>query len=84
MGTSPWFVTEADESDGSFALLDPEIAVLTNIENDHLQSDDELPQLVRAFDEFLAKLPADGCAIVGVDDPLACVARRSRARGHAR
>ncbi len=48
-GRSPWFVTEADESDGSFAILDPKIAVLTNIENDHLQSDDELPQLVRAF-----------------------------------
>jgi UDP-N-acetylmuramate--alanine ligase len=67
-GSSPWFVTEADESDGSFALLDPAIAVVTNIENDHLQSDDELPSLVRAFEEFLAKLPADGYAIVGVDD----------------
>jgi UDP-N-acetylmuramate--alanine ligase len=69
-GSSPWFVTEADESDGSFALLSPRIAVLTNIENDHLNSDDELPQLVRAFDEFLAKLPEDGIAIVGVDNPL--------------
>lgn len=70
-GRSPHFVTEADESDGSFALLDPKIAIVTNIENDHLQSDDELPQLVRAFEEFLAKLPEDGCAIIGVDDPLA-------------
>ncbi len=81
-GHSPWFVTEADESDGSFAILDPKIAVLTNIENDHLQSNDELPQLVRAFEEFLAKLPADGCAILGVDDPLASslVDRERRAR----
>jgi UDP-N-acetylmuramate--alanine ligase len=81
-GRSPWFVTEADESDGSFAILDPKIAVLTNIENDHLQSDDELPQLVRAFEEFLGKLPEDGCAIVGVDDPLASslVERPRRAR----
>lgn len=70
-GTSSWFVTEADESDGSFALLEPAIAIVTNIENDHLQSDDELPQLVRAFEEFLAKLPPDGTAIIGVDDPLA-------------
>lgn len=69
-GTSDWFVTEADESDGSFALLEPAIAVLTNIENDHLASDDELPQLVRAFAEFLGKLPEDGAAIVGVDNPL--------------
>jgi UDP-N-acetylmuramate--alanine ligase len=69
-GTAPWFVTEADESDGSFALLDPAIAVVTNIENDHLTSDDELPGLARAFAEFLAKLPADGVAVIGVDNPL--------------
>ena len=81
-GHSPWFVTEADESDGSFAILDPKLAVLTNIENDHLQSDDELPQLVRAFEAFLAKLPTDGCAIIGVDDPLASslVAHERRTR----
>jgi UDP-N-acetylmuramate--alanine ligase len=69
-GTSPWFVTEADESDGSFALLEPAMAIVTNIENDHLTSDDELPQLVRAFSEFLAKLPDDGLAIIGIDNPL--------------
>jgi len=70
-GGSEWFVTEADESDGSFALLDPAIAIVTNIENDHLTSDDELPGLVRAFSEFLGKLPDDGLAIVGSDNPLA-------------
>jgi UDP-N-acetylmuramate--alanine ligase len=70
-GKSPWFVTEADESDGSFALLEPSIAIVTNIENDHLTSDDELPALVRAFAEFLGKLPEDGLAIVGIDNPLA-------------
>jgi UDP-N-acetylmuramate--alanine ligase len=69
-GTSPWFVTEADESDGSFALLEPEMAIVTNIENDHLTSDDELPGLVRAFGEFLAKLPDGGRAIIGIDNPL--------------
>ncbi|HZV76828.1 MAG TPA: UDP-N-acetylmuramate--L-alanine ligase [Candidatus Babeliales bacterium] len=69
-GTSPWFVTEADESDGSFALLEPAVAVVTNIENDHVSSDDELPGLVRAFAEFLGKLPEDGLAVIGVDNPL--------------
>ncbi|HTU83124.1 MAG TPA: UDP-N-acetylmuramate--L-alanine ligase [Candidatus Acidoferrales bacterium] len=69
-GASPWFVTEADESDGSFALLEPEIAVVTNIENDHLTSDDELPGLVRAFGEFLAKLPENGLAVIGTDNEL--------------
>jgi UDP-N-acetylmuramate--alanine ligase len=70
-GTSSWFVTEADESDGSFALLEPAMAVVTNIENDHLSSDDELPGLVRAFAEFLAKLPDDGLAVIGRDNALA-------------
>jgi UDP-N-acetylmuramate--alanine ligase len=76
-GTAPWFLTEADESDGSFALLDPEIAVVTNIENDHLSSDAELPKLTAAFEEFLARVPAGGCVIVGVDNPL------SRSLAHA-
>ncbi len=70
-GAATWFVTEADESDGSFALLAPAIAIVNNIENDHLKSNDELPQLVLAFDEFLKKLPEDGTAIIGVDDKLA-------------
>jgi UDP-N-acetylmuramate--alanine ligase len=81
-GRAPWFVTEADESDGSFALLEPTIAVLNNIENDHLASDDDLPQLVNAFAEFLNKLPDDGVAIVGVDNAwsasLTSMARRAR------
>ncbi len=67
-GTSPWFVTEADESDGSFALLEPSIAVVTNVENDHLASDDDLPHLVRAFEEFLERLPSGGSAILGIDN----------------
>jgi len=79
-GTAPWFLTEADESDGSFTLLDPAVAVVTNIENDHLTSDAEIPKLVAAFEEFLA--PPDGAAIVGVDNPLTRLlaqnARRAR------
>ena len=47
------------------------MAIVTNVENDHLTSDDELPGLVRAFGEFLAKLPDDGLAVIGVDNPLA-------------
>ena len=70
-GGSEWFVTEADESDGSFALLEPEIAIVTNLENDHLTSDDELPGLARAFGEFLGKLPERGLAVIGIDNPLA-------------
>lgn len=68
-GKAPWFLTEADESDGSFSLLEPSIAVVNNIENDHLSSDAELPKLIASFDHFLARLPEDGVAIVGVDNP---------------
>jgi UDP-N-acetylmuramate--alanine ligase len=79
-GTAPWFLTEADESDGSFSLLDPAIAVVTNIENDHLASDAELPALVESFVSFLAKIPADGAAIVGADNAnSASIAQRTRA-----
>ncbi len=69
-GTARWFVTEADESDGSFALLEPAMAIVTNLENDHLASDDELPAMARAFAEFLAKLPEHGLAVIGVDNAL--------------
>lgn len=67
----PWFVAESDESDGSFVAMRPEIAVLTNIENDHVSGDDELAALARAFDGFLAALPAHGLALVGADEPTA-------------
>ena len=67
-GSAPYFLTEADESDGSFALLEPSIALVTNIENDHLSSDAELAHLIDAFRLFLEKLPEDGTAIVGVDN----------------
>lgn len=78
-GSAPWFLTEADESDGSFALLDPAIAVLGNIENDHVESDADLPKLVASFGRFLEKLPADGLAIVGIDNVhSASLARRAR------
>jgi UDP-N-acetylmuramate--alanine ligase len=68
-GSAPWFLTEADESDGSFSLLEPTIAVVNNIENDHLSSDAELPKLIASFDQFLARLPQDGVALVGIDNP---------------
>jgi UDP-N-acetylmuramate--alanine ligase len=69
-GAGNWFVTESDESDGSFLRLSPTIAVVTNIENDHIVSDEDLPRLVDQFVSFLSKLPAGGAAIIGVDNVL--------------
>jgi UDP-N-acetylmuramate--alanine ligase len=79
-GSAPWFLTEADESDGSFSLLEPTIAVVTNIENDHLSSDAELPKLIASFDRFLERLPEDGVAVVGVDNPQSASIANSKRR----
>jgi UDP-N-acetylmuramate--alanine ligase len=68
-GSGAWFITESDESDGSFLRLSPAIAIVTNIENDHIGSDAELPGLVASFAAFLAKLPRAGTAVVGIDNP---------------
>jgi UDP-N-acetylmuramate--alanine ligase len=67
-GDGVWFVTESDESDGSFLHLEPTIAVVTNVENDHLSSDDELPGLLAQFSTFVQRVPPDGCAIIGLDN----------------
>ncbi|MBN8868778.1 MAG: UDP-N-acetylmuramate--L-alanine ligase [Solirubrobacterales bacterium] len=53
-----WVVVEADESDGSFLTLDPEVAVITNIEMDHHARWDNLAQLRGAFHDFAAKARA--------------------------
>ena len=79
-GKGTWFVGEADESDLSFLDLHPEIAVVTNIENDHVASDRELPRLLAAFDAFTDALPAGGLLLIGVDEPRAAgLAARPRA-----
>lgn len=69
-GSGDWFITESDESDGSFLRLSPTVAIVTNIENDHIASDAELPRLIGEFETFLAKLPRAGRAVIGIDNPL--------------
>ncbi len=72
-----WLVLEADESDGTFLHLTPEIAVVTNVEPDHLDFYGDFDTLVDAFDRFLAS--ASGGAVVGADDEVA--ARLGAGRG---
>jgi UDP-N-acetylmuramate--alanine ligase len=67
-GAGTWFVTESDESDGSFLHLSPTIAVVTNVENDHIASDAELPKLLEQFVLFVNKVPAQGRAVIGNDN----------------
>ncbi len=64
-----WIVVEADESDGTFLSLAPEIAVITNVEADHLDHYRTFDALTAAFDEFLGGV--GGSCVVGGDDPVA-------------
>jgi UDP-N-acetylmuramate--alanine ligase len=75
--TGDWIVLEADESDGTFLQLAPEIAVVTNVEPDHLDFYGDFDHVVDAFDRFLSA--AAGGRIVGADDPVA--ARLGAAHG---
>jgi UDP-N-acetylmuramate--alanine ligase len=69
LGTGKYLVAEADESDGSFLLLQPVVALVTNIDRDHLESyDNSFDNLKKAFLEFLHHLPFYGAAVLCLDD----------------
>ncbi len=70
LGSGQWLVAEADESDGSFLRLNPLIAVVTNIDADHLENyGGDFARVQEAFSEFLHRLPFYGLAVLCVDDP---------------
>ena len=69
LGTSPYFVVEADESDASFLFLKPMMAVVTNIDADHMETyGDDFNKLRTTFLEFLHHLPFYGLAVVCIED----------------
>jgi UDP-N-acetylmuramate--alanine ligase len=69
LGDGAYLLAEADESDASFLLLQPVLALVTNIDRDHLESyDNSFDNLKRAFLDFLHHLPFYGTAILCVDD----------------
>ncbi|WP_348673632.1 UDP-N-acetylmuramate--L-alanine ligase [uncultured Abyssibacter sp.] len=71
LGAGPYLVAEADESDASFLHLMPLMAVVTNIDSDHLETyGGEFGQLKRTFIEFIHQLPFYGLAVLCVDDPV--------------
>jgi UDP-N-acetylmuramate--alanine ligase len=70
LGKGDFIVLEADESDRSFLLLSPTIAVVTNIEADHLDNYRDLDDIQSAFLSFINKVPFYGAAILCVDDPV--------------
>ena len=70
LGTGRYFVAEADESDASFIHLQPMIAIVTNVDTDHLDTyGGDLALLRSTFIEFLHNLPFYGLAVLCIDDP---------------
>ena len=70
LGTGRYFVAEADESDASFIHLQPMIAIVTNVDTDHLDTyGGDLALLRATFIEFLHNLPFYGLAVLCIDDP---------------
>lgn len=71
LGGSRYLVAEADESDASFLHLQPMVAVVTNIDADHMETyDGDFSKVKKAFVEFLHNLPFYGLAVVCGDDPV--------------
>jgi UDP-N-acetylmuramate--alanine ligase len=69
LGASEWMVVEADESDGSFLRLDGTIAVVTNIDPEHLDHYGSFDKVKDAFVEFVQNVPFYGAAILCLDHP---------------
>src|SRR3984957_7410045 len=68
LGKSDYLVVESDESDGSFLKLAPIVAIVTNIDREHLDHYSGLGEIRRAFGEFVGKVPFYGAAILCLDD----------------
>ncbi|HET9268547.1 MAG TPA: UDP-N-acetylmuramate--L-alanine ligase [Vicinamibacterales bacterium] len=69
LGRGNYMVAEADESDRSFLMLLPSIAVMTNIDHEHMDTYGSFEELQRAFVDFANKVPFYGSVVVCVDDP---------------
>ena len=69
IGKSDWIVTEADESDRSFLMLYPTIAVVTNIDREHMDHYADMLDVLGCFRDFANKVPFFGAAILCLDDP---------------
>jgi UDP-N-acetylmuramate--alanine ligase len=83
-GTGSIFLAESDESDGSFLVLEPQLAVVTNVEADHLDYWGDESAVHAGFAQFVERVPPDGLVIACGDDPgaaqVAAVARDSGRR----
>jgi UDP-N-acetylmuramate--alanine ligase len=69
VGEGDWIVVEADESDGTFLRLRPTVAVVTNIDPEHLDFYETFDAVKRAFQGFVESIPFYGFAAICIDDP---------------
>ncbi len=69
LGQGEYLVAEADESDGSFLRLSPTVAVVTNIDREHLDHYRDLAHIQDTFLEFINRIPFYGVAVLCLDDP---------------
>jgi UDP-N-acetylmuramate--alanine ligase len=69
LGSGNFLVAEADESDGSFLKLSPTIAVVTNIDREHMDHYSDMEEVEAAYLDFINKVPFYGCAVVCLDHP---------------
>jgi UDP-N-acetylmuramate--alanine ligase len=82
LGTGDVAVVEADESDGSFLLTRPSLALVTNVEADHLENHGDLEGVFRAFEQFVERIDPAGLLLACADDPGAVrIAAHARATG---
>ena len=70
LGTTQYLVAEADESDRSFLKLSPILAVVTNLDREHMDCYKDMADVERAFLDFMNKVPFYGAVTACVDDPL--------------
>src|SRR5437868_9739912 len=68
VGESDFLVVESDESDGSFLRLSPILAIVTNIDREHLDHYPDIEAIRAAFTDFVNKVPFYGAAILCLDD----------------
>ncbi len=69
VGRGPHLVAEADESDGSFLMLEPRHVIITNIDPEHLDHYKNLEALRQSFVDFTGRIPEDGLVVACVDNP---------------
>lgn len=80
LGQGPFLVAEADESDGSFLFLSPTIAVITNVDEEHLDYYGSLEKIREAFATFVNRVPFYGTIVLPADEPNAASLRTKAKR----